>query len=309
MHKLISSSPRLIAMIRGTDLSGSNLLGIDPDHVCAAFDAYAHSFDLMDPPLSRKYSHSMRVALDALLIARGEDGADEGACFLAGLLHDVGRFPQHAMHKSFSDGLTVDHARLGFLMLGEMGMLGRFVEMDGICSRRGEVERLWDGAVTASAWRIGCNCDLAETREGKLAGAVLEAVRVHNMYAIPGDLDGESRKYAAILRDADKIDILEELASGIIPHDSYFADNASDAVLASMAERRQIDTRDVENAADEMLKPFAMAAYGMETRTGRSILADRHVLSDLLGTVEFADPLAQDAAAEASSLSSDSLPA
>ena len=92
---------------------------------------------------------------------------------IAGLCHDVGRFPQYRRYKTFSDGASVNHALLGVRSLARHGGL---------------------------AW--------LSRRDRTLVRA---AIVVHNRRSLPPALlsgrDPEALLLARILRDADKLDI------------------------------------------------------------------------------------------------------
>lgn len=118
-----------------------------------------------------KEKHSLFVAQNALAIAKGEAlGSNETMIAeIAGLFHDVGRFPQYAKYKTFLDKVSVNHGQLGAETLLSEGILSRL-------SRR---ER-----------------DIIEN-----------AVRFHNAFAVPDDFDADMALFTRIVRDSDKIDI------------------------------------------------------------------------------------------------------
>ena len=95
------------------------------------------------------------------------------ACLVA-LFHDVGRFRQYTQYRTFNDFRSEDHACLGVRILRETGVL----------------------AELPPAWQA-----LVQT-----------AVRYHNGREIPPD-DAETVFFARMIRDADKLDILEMITS------------------------------------------------------------------------------------------------
>lgn len=76
------------------------------------FDAYVQTFacnnGALHPLLQLKADHSKRVARDAERLAYDLDWspAARNAAEALGLLHDVGRFPQFAEYKTFSDSVS-----------------------------------------------------------------------------------------------------------------------------------------------------------------------------------------------------------
>lgn len=118
-----------------------------------------------------KEDHTARTCREIILIG-GNLQLQESDLMLAettALFHDLGRFPQWKWYGTFLDSESEDHALLG---LGEL-------------SRHRILDRL--PAVESDLIR--------------------EAVRHHNVKALPGDLEGRTRLFAGLLRDADKLDI------------------------------------------------------------------------------------------------------
>lgn len=98
---------------------------------------------------------------------------EQKLAWLLGMLHDVGRFEQLRRFHTFVDAQSVDHAALGADILFHEGHIRDYVQ---------------------------------EADEDTL---IETAVRWHSAYRLPEDLDERTRKFANILRDADKIDILK----------------------------------------------------------------------------------------------------
>ena len=147
---------------------------IDRDAVCAAFAAYVQAYDPSDPKIRLKIDHTYRVAALCAQLAESialPDG-DVDLAWLAGMLHDVGRFEQVRRWGTFNDALSVDHAALGADLLFCEGHIRDY---------------LADPAED----------DLLET-----------AVRLHSAYRLPDSLTPRRRTFCDLLRDADKIDIL-----------------------------------------------------------------------------------------------------
>jgi hypothetical protein len=118
-----------------------------------------------------KEEHTTRVCANARRIAAGL-GLNVQATALAeviALFHDVGRFPQYVLYRTFEDSRSVNHAVLGAKVLLERNVL------------RG-----------------------LPVRERSL---IVRTVALHNVFILPSRLDVEVRLYAEIVRDADKLDI------------------------------------------------------------------------------------------------------
>ena len=118
-----------------------------------------------------KAEHTRKVCEIMELLAVGEGLAGDEARIAAAvaLLHDVGRFPQYRRWRTFRDSDSDNHARLGIEVIREQGILNGLPEP----------ERL----------------------------IIEEAVRFHNLLALPLRFRSPTSLYIRLIRDADKLDI------------------------------------------------------------------------------------------------------
>lgn len=89
------------------------------------------------------------------------------------LFHDVGRFPQIDIYGTMSDSKSVDHADLGLKVIEENHLL------DGFDSRVQDI--------------------------------ITTAIRYHNKFHLPADLNSDADFFCRLIRDADKLDIYRVL--------------------------------------------------------------------------------------------------
>lgn len=249
-------SERLAQTVREEEIRDLNVLGISPDAAVNEFEAFVGCYDLSDPGMEYKRSHTYRVALLALRIAREENALwqpdrhlDESVCLMAGLLHDVGRFPQWAMARSYSDAAIGPHARMSYDMLSEYGMIHRFVDPDA-----------GSRAMTQARARA--------------THALLEVVRTHSDFSVDG-LPDDVLPYAHVTRDADKVDILNATAGALCS--DGFADRFAAAVDAARHGRPLPEIDPVE-------APFIMervsrrdAPFGVSDAVYEDVMAHRIV--------------------------------
>ncbi|MDD2805166.1 MAG: HD domain-containing protein [Elusimicrobiales bacterium] len=162
-------------------MKSTPLTGEDYGRVAAWFKSYVDGFrdggGTLPGPLEFKRVHSARVAENAAQIAAGLE-LGEGECALAraaGLLHDVGRFRQYSWHASFIDARSLDHGLEGRRVLEEKA--------------------------------AGLFPDAALFRR------LLCATEFHNRRpdALPKDLPPADNSLLLLVRDADKVDIMETL--------------------------------------------------------------------------------------------------
>ncbi len=139
------------------------------------FNSFVSGFKDMDSEglknILLKEDHTWRVVACMEAIAAGE-GLSEEETLLAltvAMLHDVGRFTQYRRWRTFRDGDSDNHARLSVEAIRSQGVLDNFAAE----------ERLM----------------------------IEEAVRFHNMLALPEQFSSPTDLYIRLIRDADKLDI------------------------------------------------------------------------------------------------------
>ncbi len=139
------------------------------------FDSYVQTYNDIDEEGFRnillKVEHTRKVCEIMALLAGGEGlSAEEARIAQAvALLHDVGRFPQFRRWRTFRDSDSDNHARLGIEVLREHGLLEELP-----AAERTLIE---------------------------------EAVRFHNLLALPLRYKSPTSLYIRLIRDADKLDI------------------------------------------------------------------------------------------------------
>lgn len=140
------------------------------------FSAYCNSFLMPVAEDQRnillKQAHTREVCQNAARIAR-DLCMDPQASALAeatALFHDVGRFPQYEQYKTFDDSISANHAALGTKALLRNKVLEKLPKHD--------------------------------------RDIIIRSVALHNVFSLPAKLDDETRLFAELVRDADKLDIL-----------------------------------------------------------------------------------------------------
>ena len=138
------------------------------------FQMYAKKFDLSEPSIMRKFHHTFRVVEYAKDIARSEglDEEDVNLAMLCALLHDISRFRQWTMYKTYTDAKSFDHGDASYNILKYRNYIAKYTT------------------------------DPYEQR------IILKAVKNHNKYEIEKGLTEKEAYFTKILRDADKLDIL-----------------------------------------------------------------------------------------------------
>jgi hypothetical protein len=140
------------------------------------FYAYCDSFSMTEAEdqlnIALKQVHTQEVCLNAVRIAQDlkMDPQSSALAEAPALFHDVGRFPQYKQYKTFDDSISTNHAALGTRVLRENKTLEKLAKQD--------------------------------------QKIIVRSVALHNVFSLPANLDDETRLFAELVRDADKLDIL-----------------------------------------------------------------------------------------------------
>ena len=138
-----------------------------------AFKEYLKNYDVSDPKIALKITHTYEVLNSAKYIAKKLNLNKEDydlACLIA-LLHDIGRFEQLKEYDSYDDTLGMNHAEFGIKLLFEENYIRKFVE------------------------------------EKDFDEIIYKAIANHNKYKVDfNDFTDREIMHAKIIRDADKLD-------------------------------------------------------------------------------------------------------
>lgn len=147
---------------------------IDIEKSKRVFDEFVSRYDLNDKKIKLKYEHTLRVCVQSIAISDsiGLSDEDRQLAYLIALLHDIGRFEQARIYNTFNDLESVDHADLGCKILFEQGLIREFIS-----------DSSYDKAIEF-------------------------AIRNHNKLKIEDTLDERLLLHAKIIRDTDKLDIM-----------------------------------------------------------------------------------------------------
>lgn len=141
------------------------------------FNGYVKNFYSDDPLIQEgirfKEDHTFRVCGNIVRIGCSLDlqEADLNLAETIALFHDVGRFRQLEVYRTFNDRVSENHSLLGLRELEQAGVLAALA--------------------------------------GEERAIVSEAIGCHNLCDLPQDLPDRSLLFARLIRDADKLDILE----------------------------------------------------------------------------------------------------
>ncbi len=227
---------------------------INEQQVKAAFANYTKNYNPEDPKISLKITHTYKVAENCRVIAESLKMSEEDVeiAWLIGMLHDIGRFEQIARFGTFNDAKSVDHGDFGADLLFGKGFL-----------------------IT----------DYIDVRD---YDAIIEtAIKHHNKYRIPENLDSRTALFANIIRDADKIDIfrvqIEEPIIGIygVSLEDIKKERLSDAVFEQFKERKAILRELKKTHLDYYVGHFSLA-FELVFPQSRKLVLEQGYLRQLM---------------------------
>ncbi|SKB70001.1 HD domain-containing protein [Lachnospiraceae bacterium] len=252
---------------------------LDREHVRRVFTEYTDQYDSSDIKVALKIEHTFKVAEIAARIARSlhlsED--DENLAWLLGMLHDVGRFEQLRRYHTFFDGKSVNHAALSADIL--------FDKDGGTAEGQPKQMRIRDYIEDASE------------------DAVIEkAIRLHNVFRLPEQMEERELMFTNILRDADKIDILRvncEIPMNEIydcPIEHLKIDRVTPEVLTDALSCKNVDRGHVKRPIDHLFTHISLT-FGMVYPESFRITKEQGFLKQMM-SFESGDPVTAEGLSE-----------
>ena len=222
-----------------------------------SFRDYTSAYDLDDAKVKLKVDHTFRVAAlsDVITDSLGMTGYDKDLAWLLGMLHDIGRFEQVRRYHTFRDALSINHAELSADILFRDGLIRNFINEEKNLSCEGG--RLAD----CNLQNKQDNCSLMCSSPSPSCDYLLieKAIRLHNVFLLPDDLTERELRFATILRDADKLDIVrvnvETPRSDIygVQADIFLDSEITDEVYEALLQRQNLFRNMMKTPADLML--------------------------------------------------------
>mgnify|MGYP005795677419 CR=1 FL=1 len=196
-----------------------------------AFAEYVKNYDIKNDKIRLKVEHIERVARTAKKLATKLELEDEDIKLaeLIGLLHDIGRFEQLKRYNTFIDRNSINH--------GEFGVHVLFNKRDGIIRNF--------------------------IKDNQYDKIIKTAILNHNKdsIAIPDDLTPRELLHTKIIRDSDKIDILNlltfEKKETAWEKADLSDDIISDEIYKEFMEERRINYGHRKSSADILVSHFA----------------------------------------------------
>ena len=238
-----------------------------------SFRDYTSAYNLNEAKVKLKVDHTFRVAAlsDVITDSMGMTGYDKDLAWLLGMLHDIGRFEQVRRYHTFRDALSINHAELSADILFKDGLIGRFIsaEKEKFSNTDGSEKQnvLSDNNFCEEANQNNLSAENLNVREkmnlpfnsSKDYLLIEKVIRLHNVFQLPDDLTERELRFAAVLRDADKLDIVrvnvETPRSEIynVQEDIFLESEISDEVYEAILQRQNLFRNMMKTPADLML--------------------------------------------------------
>lgn len=186
------------------------------------FEKYVNNYDLDNIKIKLKYNHSIRVMNLCVKYAQkiGFNEEDIHLAKVIGLLHDIGRFEQLKEFNSFDDS-NIDHATLGVKILFEDGLIKKF-------------------------WNNKDDYELINF-----------AIKNHNKIKIEETNNDRYLKFAKLIRDIDKMDIIYLLGYLKELDTKPSNDEINLKIIHSIKEHKLSNYKDIKNINDSIALKFA----------------------------------------------------
>ena len=186
------------------------------------FEKYVNNYDLTKEMIILKKNHSIRVMNLCIKYAKklGFNDEDVSLAKVIGLLHDIGRFEQLKEFNSFDDS-NIDHADLGVKILFEEGLIKNF-------------------------WNNKEDYELIEF-----------AIKNHNKIKIEETNNERYLKFAKLIRDIDKMDIIYLLGYLSELDTKPSNDLINPKIINSIKNHELSNYKDIKNINDSIALKFA----------------------------------------------------
>ena len=155
--------------------------------ISKAFENYTNKYNMEDSDINYKYYHSYRVMEHSKYLAEKLNLSQEDKLLatVIGLYHDIGRFEQDRLFDSYTDTKQFDHGDYGEEVLIKQELIKQIPVED------------------------------------KYYNLIAKAVKNHNKYSIEEGLNEQELFHAKLIRDADKLDIIDYMSKGKLRTKSF----------------------------------------------------------------------------------------
>lgn len=212
------------------------------------FTNYVKNFDISNDMISRKYYHTFRVIDYSKTIAENEN-LDEHDIYLSSiiaLLHDIGRFEQAKIYNTFNDLKSIDHGDFGYQILLKNSYISKYID--------NELDK----------------------------NIILAAIKNHNKYEIDTSItDNKTIYFCKLIRDADKLDILDKIRNEINDNIATIDSNTLEFIKTQKLFKRDSNT---PNDATKIVQALTFI-FDINFKKSFEIIKDQKIIDKKFNTL------------------------
>lgn len=215
------------------------------DTCLVEFENYVKNYDLTILENKYKYEHTFRVVDYAKIICENENFNDDEKYYalVACLLHDIARFEEWTKYQSWS---KIDHGNLGYEILNTNDYILKYVDE-------------------------------------KNKNVILDSVKYHNKMEIPDLLEPLTKKILRVVRDADKLDILNTQynpyneKSLTLNYDFDTKHDIDDEIMQNFINEKMLPFNQVKNVTEDIIY-YLSYIYDINYRSSFKVIYNLNVL-------------------------------
>ena len=206
-----------------------------------SFDEYTHNYDFNISGVYRKYHHTLRVVDIAKKIAKSINLNEEDTelAVKCALLHDIARFKQVTEYDTFEDSISFDHGDMGETILRENNYISTYED------------------------------------DKYKQDLIITTVRNHNKFKIEDNLDEKTTFFCKLVRDADKVDILN--TQSIYEIDGIYDINEN--AYNSIKKHELVNNKDVSNGVENGLRQMGFL-FDLEFEESYKIINENKIVDN-----------------------------
>jgi len=218
------------------------------------FKKYTSNYDMNESHIERKVRHTIRVEelCEKIALSIGMKEEEINLAKLIGLLHDIARFEQYTIYKTYDDHKSIDHGNFGVKILKENNNIRKYIETD------------------------------------KYDNIILKAVEYHNKYSIGKDVNEEEELFCKIIRDADKLDIMYEATCEFWKNEEKIIQKQelNSKVIKQFISKEVIDNRNSIQSIDKIIRIIAFI-FDLNFKESFKIIKDNNYIDKIIDRFEY----------------------
>lgn len=218
------------------------------------FKKYASKYDMSESHIERKVRHTFRVEelCEKISISLKMNEEDINLAKLIGILHDIARFEQYTIYKTYNDLKSIDHGDFAVEILKKDNYIRKYIETN-------EYDEI-----------------------------ILKAIKNHNKYQTETNLSQREATFCKIIRDADKLDILYQATCETWKDDMQKIESQiiTQEVIRDFSSKSTINRINVKEIIDRIVVHVAFI-YDLNFEESFKILKENNYINKIFDRFNF----------------------